>query len=230
MINSMIRCITYDNLILDIVIIFIAQTSRFKMPCLKASSNSNSKSNVSIKDSKDKRAPPSPWNLQFICDPLSSSIIDSESKPPIVDNAKTSGNTNNETVEEEDDQDEEDEEETDMITALRNARARAVAKAAKELAIADGTYVRKPKVPQGTSSDAAASVQEVEVPYSYWTSSQVIKDKEKEKEKEKEKGKGGWTGLGGGTGAGGLQSPTRQDLQRLLRGLEAQSFINEGDR
>ena len=219
----------YSNLILDVVIIFIAQTSRFKMPCLKASSNSksNSKSNVSIKDSKDKRAPPSLWNLQFICDPLSSSINDSESKPPIVEksnnNANTSGNTNNDTVEEEEEEDEEEdeEEETDMITALRNARARAVAKAAKELAIADGTYVRKPKVPKGTSNDASASVQEVEVLYSYWTSTQVSTGTGKEK--------GGWTGLGAGGGTGGLQSPTRQDLHRLQRDLEAQSFINEGD-
>ena len=196
------------------------------MPCLKAASNSKSNS---IKDTKDKSAPPSPWNLQFICDPFSSSTTDSESKPPTVedsnDNANTSGNTTNETVEQEEDEDEEDEEEeTDMITALRNARARAVAKAAKELAIADGTYVRKAKVAKETSSDAAASAQQVEVPYSYWIPSRVSKGKRE--------GEGGWTGLGGGgtggLGGGGQQSPTRRDLQRLQRALEAQSFINEG--
>ena len=51
-----------------------------------------------------------------------------------------------EETEEEEDEVEDEEEETDMVTALRNARARAVLKAIKDQAIADGTYVYVKKV------------------------------------------------------------------------------------
>ena len=173
------------------------------MPCLKAASNINN----NFKGAQDKRAPLSHWNLQFICDPSPSSTSDPVSAPPIENDSDV----------DEEEEEEEAEEETDMVTALRNARAKAIAKAAKEMAIADGTYVRKPKVPKGGSADAAASVPQVEVPYSYWTPTQVSK--------------GGWVGLGvGGAGGGGgaVESPTSQDLERLQRDLEAQSFVNEG--
>ena len=176
------------------------------MPCLKAASNSNS----NIKGAQEKRVSLSQWNLQFICDPSlsSSSSSDPVSPPPSEGDSDI-----------EDEEEEEEEEETDMVTALRNARAKAIAKAVKEMAIADGTYVRKPKVPKGGSVDAAASVPQVEVPYSYWTPTQVST--------------GGWVGLGvGGAGGGAgaaVQSPTSQDLERLQRDLEAQSFVNEGN-
>ena len=179
------------------------------MPCLKAANNINS----NVKGAQDKRAPLSQWNLQFICDPSPSSSTTNPVSPP-----PSEGDSD---VDEE--EEEEEEEETDMVTALRNARAKAIAKAAKEMAIADGTYVRKPKVPKGGSADAAASVPQVEVPYSYWTPTQVSK--------------GGWMGLGvggagggaGGGGGGAVQSPTSQDLERLRRDLEAQSVVNTGN-
>ena len=84
-------------------------------------------------------------------------------------------------TEEEEDEEEDEEEETDMVTALRNARARAVLKAIKDQAIADGTYVYVKKVKpvkqsfkETDSGDLESTAESVRnpknVPDTYWRS------------------------------------------------------------
>jgi hypothetical protein len=74
---------------------------------------------------------------------------------------------------EEDEDEAEDEEETDMITALRNARAKAIEKAAKMLAIEDGTYVPKKRAVKSVPSSETTvplSNEEKEENQIYWRS------------------------------------------------------------
>eukprot|EP00596_Hydrurales_sp_CCMP1899_P008392 CAMPEP_0119041010 /NCGR_PEP_ID=MMETSP1177-20130426/11093_1 /TAXON_ID=2985 /ORGANISM="Ochromonas sp, Strain CCMP1899" /LENGTH=633 /DNA_ID=CAMNT_0007006619 /DNA_START=8 /DNA_END=1907 /DNA_ORIENTATION=+ len=80
---------------------------------------------------------------------------------------------------EDDEEDEEDEEETDMITALANARAKAIEKAAKLLAIEDGTYVPKKKAMKSIPTDESKILlpdEGIEEKQIYWRSESDRKD------------------------------------------------------
>lgn len=106
---------------------------------------------------------------------------------------------------------EEEEEETDMVTALQNARAKAVLKTIKDQAIADGTYVYVKKVKPiklaggGTDGgDLGSTLESVtgikDITESYWR-----------------------------TVEGSLSSLKTLDLSRLHSDLLAETAINDGE-
>ena len=115
--------------------------------------------------------------IEFICPTVE---MGESSKDSEV--ASTGGLKEESVIDEEaEEEEEEEEEETDMVTALRNARARAVLKAIKDQAIADGTYVyvRKVKPVKQSSKetdpgDLGSTVESAKnvdnVPDTYWRS------------------------------------------------------------
>ena len=169
------------------------------MPCLKMASNSDSGSKVS---------PSSALNLEFICQAVS----------PAEDQPATTGHSNGSDGGKEEEEEEEEEEETDMVTALRNARAKAIAKAAKQLAIEDGTYKEEAKAKKEASTPQAAQGQvTLEQSLSYWRPDRTLGGSKA----------GSGTGSRAGTGTGG--SPSEADLKLLECDLRAQSVINDGE-
>jgi hypothetical protein len=172
------------------------------MPCLKMASNSNSNSNSGGKDPH-----PSSLNLEFVSQtvtPTPTFTAEQEVLREQSDSVNGDG--------EEDDDEEEEEEETDMITALRNARAKAIAKAAKQLAIEDGSYVEKARPKKGASSSAVATAQ-VPQSLSYWRADKAI---------------GGKAGARARAGSS-MGSPSDSELELLQRDLCAESVINDGE-
>lgn len=154
--------------------------------------------------SADKSSGPSTLNIEFICD----TAIDSAGKEEGLRGGAKQPETKDVQEEEGDDEDDEEEEETDMVTALKNARAKAIAKAAKQLAIEDGTYVPKKKtkpevdISQKSVSDGE-SLEGSSRPFSYWRP------------------------LGNAERTTST-SRSGDDLERLRKDLLAQSIINDG--
>ena len=108
-------------------------------------------------------------------------------------------------------EEEEEEEETDMVTALQNARAKAVLKTIKDQAIADGTYVYVKKVKsiklaggRTGGGDLGSTLESVtgikDITESYWR-----------------------------TVEGSLSSLKTFDLSRLHSDLLAETAINDGE-
>ena len=139
------------------------------MPCLKQKTGPISGS-VKSSGSTDL------MKIEFICPTVE---LGESSKDSEV--AGTEGLKEEPVIDEEAEEEEEEEEETDMVTALRNARARAVLKAIKDQAIADGTYVyvRKVKPVKQSSKetdpgDLGSTVESAKnvdnVPDTYWRS------------------------------------------------------------
>ena len=140
------------------------------MPCLKQKTGPTSGA-VKSSGSTDL------MKIEFICPTVE---MGESSKDSEV--ASTGGLKEESVIDEEaEEEEEEEEEETDMVTALRNARARAVLKAIKDQAIADGTYVyvRKVKPVKQSSKetdpgDLGSTVESAKnvdnVPDTYWRS------------------------------------------------------------
>ena len=170
------------------------------MPCLKMASNSNSNSGVKV-------TPPSVLNLEFVSQTVTPTPTPTAEQDVV---GEQSDGVNGDG--EEDDDEEEEEEETDMITALRNARAKAIAKAAKQLAIEDGSYVEKARPKKGASSSAVATAQ-VPQSLSYWRADKALG------------GKAGARARAGSSSG----SPSDSELELLQRDLCAESVINDGE-
>ena len=153
--------------------------------------------------SADKPSGPSTLNIEFICDTAIDSMNKEES---LSNNPQQSEELYAGEEQGVDEDDEEEEEETDMVTALRNARAKAIAKAAKQLAIEDGTYVPKKrtksavKISPVANLDTEGSPGGSSRPFSYWRP----------------------------IGAPTSTSRSEDDLERLRKDLLAQSIINDG--
>jgi hypothetical protein len=175
-----------------------SQASRFTMPCFKMASNTNTNSN-----SGGKVSPPPALNLEFVCQAVTPTLDE-----PAMGEQSDEGNGD---VEEDEDEEEEEEEETDMITALRNARAKAIAKAAKQLAIEDGSYVPKAKSKKGVTASTAAPAQAAQS-LSYWRPDKAL---------------GGGKAVARAGSMGG--SPSDLELQLLQSDLAAESVINDGE-
>jgi hypothetical protein len=167
------------------------------MPCLKMASNTNSNSNNGGKISA-----PSALNLEFVCQ-----TVTSTPDQPAIGEQSDDGNVDVE----EDEEEEEEEEETDMITALRNARAKAIAKAAKQLAIEDGSYVPKAKSKKGVTATTAAPAQAAQS-LSYWRPDKTLGDS-----------------MAGARARNTGGSPSDFELQLLQSDLAAESVINDGE-
>ena len=117
--------------------------------------------------------------IEFICPTEEMERSSENNEVTDAEGSKKKSLAADKTEEEEDE--EEDEEETDMVTALKNARARAVLKAIKDQAIADGTYVYVKKVKpvkqsfkETDSGDLESTAESVRnpknVPDTYWRS------------------------------------------------------------
>jgi leucyl aminopeptidase len=114
------------------------QANRFSMPSLKGAQGSQNIAATVTNETID---------IKFV-------VMDHLEKTEMVPGSAVEKGKEDQYLEEDED-DEADEEETDMITALANARAKAIEKAAKLLAIEDGTYVPKKRamksIPTGES-------------------------------------------------------------------------------
>lgn len=111
------------------------QANRFSMPSLKGAQGSPNVAAPVINEL---------IGIKFV-------VMDNLEKTEMVSGDAVEKIQGEQDLEEEEDEEEEGEE-TDMITALRNARAKAIEKAAKMLAIEDGTYVPKKRAVKSVPS------------------------------------------------------------------------------
>lgn len=177
------------------------------MPCLKMSSDSNSNSN-----SGGKVFVPT-LSLEFVC----------QTVPPVSDQSAVGGQLNegDRDREDDEDEDEDEDEETDMVTALRNARAKAIAKAAKQLAIEDGTYVKIARPKEGVNTASKPDPIQAAQPLSYWRADRTLGGSKT--------GARAGSGSGSGSSMGVGVDPSDSELQLLRCDLAAESVINDGE-